>query len=305
MKKLSAILAALMLLMTTACAQADAIRVGVMSGPTGMGMAKLMNSAADAYSFEIYAAPTDATADLASGTLDLLCLPTNTAASLSRAKENFISVLAVNCLGTLYVVTDAETEIASVEDLAGMTICAGVPSSTTGPILASIFAQNHVDVNIEWEADHDAVVARLIQGTIHAAVLPEPKVTVALTKAEGWRVALNVSDMWDAVYETRLPMGCIVARNDFIAANKDAVDQFLAEYSASIAFIGDPENRQESAAMIAEAGVLPSAGVAGKALANLGGAIMYEDGADMKTDLMAFYDVIGQEQPAEAFYYEK
>ena len=61
----------------------------------------------------------------------------------------------------------------------------------------------------------------------------------------------------------------------------------------------------ESAAMIADAGVLPSAGVAGKALANLYGAIVYEDGADMKNDLIAFYDVIGQEQPADAFYYEK
>ena len=305
MQKLFAILMTLTLLMTTACAQADAIRIGVMSGPTGMGMAKLMSDANDAYAFEIYSAPTDATADLASGTLDMLCLPTNTAASLSMAKENFISALAVNCLGTLYIVTDAETEIASVADLAGMTICAGVPSSTTGPILASIFAQNSIDVNIEWEADHDAVVARLIQGTIHAAVLPEPKVTVALTKAEGWRVALNVSEMWDAVYETRLPMGCIVARNEFIAANKDAVDQFLTDYSASIAFIGDPANQQESAAMIADAGVLPSAGVAGKALANLYGAIVYEDGADMKNDLAAFYDVTGQAQPADAFYYEK
>ena len=305
MKKLLLMVVAMLLVLGTGCAQADAIRIGVMSGPTGMGMAKLMSEANDACTFEIYAAPTDATADLASGTLDMLCLPTNTAASLSRAKEDFISVLAVNCLGTLYLVTDSQTEVTSVADLDGMTIWAGVATSTTGPILADIFAKNGVNVTVEWEADHDAVIAQMLQGCIHAAVLPEPKATVAMTKAEGWRMALDLSEEWDKVNESRLTMGCIVARNDFLRANAEVIDVFLADYCASIAFIGDEANRKESAAMIAAAGILPAEGVAMKALGNLYGSIVYEDGEQMKADLTAFFDIIGQEQPDDAFYYEK
>lgn len=305
MKKLSAMLLALLLAVCVVCAQADALHIGVMSGPTGMGMAQLMGLESDAYTFDVYSAPTDATADLASGALDLLCLPTNTAANLARAKADYVSVLAVNCLGTLYVVTDAETPVASIADLDGMTIWAGVPSSTTGPILNAIFEQNGVKVTIEWEADHDAVVARMLQGEIHAAVLPEPKVTAALTKAEGWNVALNVSAEWDKVFESRLPMGCIVARSSVIDADPAAVEQFLTDYAESIAFIADPANREESANMIAAAGVLPAAGIAKKALANLDGAIVYEDGEAMKADLLAFYGIIGQELPEDTFYYAK
>lgn len=306
MKKLISLLMVLtMVLSMAACAQAEPIRIGVMSGPTGMGMAQLMCAENDAYVFEIYAAPTDATADLASGALDMLCLPTNTAAALATKKDDYITVLAINCLGTLYVVSDGTVEVNTVADLAGQTVWAGVPSSTTGPILTEIFARNGVDVTLEWEADHDAVIARMAQGDIHLAVLPEPKVTVALTKVEGWQSVLNVSEAWDAVVETRLPMGCIVARNDFLAANGAEVDQFMVDYRASVAFIGNADNRQESAAMIAAAGVLPAEGVAFKALGNLQGAIVFEDGADMQADLTAFYAIIGQEQPSDAFYYAK
>lgn len=302
MKKLIAMVMALLML-TAGAAQADALRIGVMSGPTGMGMAQLMSLDNEAYCFEIYSAPTDATADLASGALDLLCLPTNTAANLANAKENYVSVLAVNCLGTLYLLTDSTMVVSSIADLAGQTIYAGVATSTTGPILSAIFEKNGVDVTVEWEADHDAVVARMLQGEIHAAVLPEPKTTVALTKAEGWQVALNVSAEWDKVIESRLPMGCIVARNEAITADKAAVDQFLADYQASIDFIAAAENRQESAQMIADAGILPAAGVAMKALANLDGSIVYEDGEQMQADLTAFYDIIHVKQPDAAFYY--
>lgn len=300
MKQMITLMMTLLLLVSFACA--EPLRIGVMSGPTGMGMAQLMSTQPEDYTFEIYAAPTDATADLASGTLDLLCLPTNTAASLSNAKADYITVMAVNCLGTLYLVTDAQTRIASLSDLEGMTIWAGVPTSTTGAILQELFRVGGVSAQVEWEADHDAVVARLLRGEIHAAVLPEPKVTVALSKAEGWQVALNLSALWDATHTTRLPMGCIVARNDTLRAREADVASFMKDYSASIAFIADAAHRAEAADMIAAAGILPAAGVAKKALANLDGSIVYEDGEQMKADLQAFYEIIGLKQPADAFY---
>ena len=67
------------------------IRIGVMSGPTGMGMAKLMHDnpeGSEKYEFSIYSAPTNATADLIGGTLDMLCLPTNTAATLKNKNKS-------------------------------------------------------------------------------------------------------------------------------------------------------------------------------------------------------------------------
>lgn len=305
MKKVVSYLLGLLMVCGVLTAQAETLRIGVMSGPTGMGMAALMGQENEAYAFDVYAAPTNATADLASGTLDLLCLPTNTAAMLANKQAGHYSVLAINCLSSLYVLSDGTKPIESVADLAGETVVAGVPSSTTGPILQQIFAKQGLDVELSWEADHDAVITRMMQGDVHVVVLPEPKATVALTKVEGWQMVLPVGEMWDAVFDTRLPMGCIVARSEVIQGNRAAIDQFLADYQASIQQIANPDNQAESAQLIADAGVLPSAGVAKKALSNLDGALVYEDEEAMKTDLTAFYALIEVPCPDDGFFYAK
>ena len=92
--------------------KAEKINIGVMSGPTGMGMAKMIADNgvdSDKYSFKVFSAPTEATAELANGSLDMLCLPTNTAANLASKNNDYISVIAINTLGSLYVLTDEET----------------------------------------------------------------------------------------------------------------------------------------------------------------------------------------------------
>lgn len=311
MKKLISALLLLVMAATAlvACNQPrEKINVGVMAGPTGMGMAKLMSDAGDdseLYSFEVYSSPNDATAELANGTLDMLCLPTNTAAALANKTPDYISVISINTLGSLYLLTDGSLEIDSVEDLDGQTIWASVPNSTTGPIVNYLLEQNGVNATVEFEPDHDALVARVKAGTAPIVVLPEPKVTAALMGATGYKVALNLSTEWDKASDTPLTMGCIVVRNEFLKANKSTVDKFLEEYKASIEFVNDPANKEASAQMIVDEGVLPKLPIATRALTNLYGSIAYLDGADMKSALKAFYDAIGLAQPSDDFYYEK
>ena len=179
MKKLISALLLLVMAATAlvACNQPrEKINVGVMAGPTGMGMAKLMSDAGDdseLYSFEVYSSPNDATAELANGTLDMLCLPTNTAAALANKTPDYISVISINTLGSLYLLTDGSLEIDSVEDLDGQTIWASVPNSTTGPIVNYLLEQNGVSATVEFEPDHDALVARVKAGTAPIVVLPD------------------------------------------------------------------------------------------------------------------------------------
>ena len=284
------------------------INIGVMSGPTGMGMAKLMSEHgdnSDRYAFEIYSAPTDATADLISGDLDMLCLPTNTAATLAAKHSELLSVIAVNTLGSLYLLTDADNQINSIADLEGETIYASVPSSTTKPIIEYLLKENGVNATVEFEADHDALVARVKNGTASIAVLPEPKATVALKQNSAYSVDLNLSAEWDKVSDTPLTMGCIVVRNDFLKENKKSVDVFLSDYKESIEYINTPANLESSAQMIVDGGVLPQLPIAKGALSNLYGSIVYLDGAEMKSALEGFYTAIGLALPSDAFYYEK
>ena len=288
--------------------------IGVMSGPTGMGMAKLMKDNADSsekYAFELYSSPQDAMADLISNQLDLLCLPTNTAATLYNKNENLISVLAINTLGSLYLLSDENTSIASVADLSGKTIYTSVASSTTVPILNAILEKNGVNATIEVEADHDALVSRIAKGEVSLAVLPEPKVTAALMQNASYSVDLNLSTEWDKVFDNSLTMGCIVVRNDFLKAHEGAVQRFLREYKSSVEYIANPENLDNAAQMIFDVGVLPKLPIAKKSLANLGNSIAYVDGVQMKEALVEFYNVllesmpqsIGNKLPSDGFYY--
>ncbi len=314
MKKLISLilLGAMVALMLFSCNSPDVrddveIDIGVMSGPTGMGMAKLMNDVgedSDKYDFEIYSAPTNATADLASGELDMLCLPTNTAAALANKEADFITVLAINTLGSLYLLSDADTTITSIADLEGKTIYASVPSSTTGPIINYLLKKNDVNATVEFEADHDALVAKIKDGTAPIAILPEPKVTAALTQNTAYSIDLNLSTEWSKVSSTPLAMGCIVVRNDFLKEHKAAVDKFLEDYKASIEYINNSENLDEAAQMIVDAEIIPALPVAKKALKNLYGSIAYIDGAEMKSTLENFYAAIELQKPSDSFYYD-
>ena len=126
----------------------DKINVAVMNGPTGMGMAKLINDYgldSDKYHFELYSDPSLAISDMNSGKMDLVCLPTNSVANLSN-KGSSVKVAAINCLGSLFVVAKEGVEINSVEDLVGKTVYYGVPTSTTEPIFAYILNKNSIEV---------------------------------------------------------------------------------------------------------------------------------------------------------------
>ena len=310
MKRLIAILLTVSALVVSLCScyslkNDGKITIGVMSGPTGMGMAKLMNDYKDSekYEFKVYSDPTVATADLANNTVQMLCLPTNTAANLASKKADYISTLAINCLGSLYLMTDGNTEINSISELEGKTIYASVPSSTTGPIIRYILEKNNVNATIEFVQDHDALVAKVAQNSASIVVLPEPKVTAALVKNPAYSVDLNLSVEWSRISDEPLTMGCIVARNDFISENRRAVNKFLEEYEASINYIGNKNNNEKAAQMIVDAGVLPKLPIAKRALNNLYGSIVYIDGADMKSALKAFYTAINNKQPSDSFYY--
>ena len=290
------------------------INIGVMSGPTGMGMAKLMSDYKDKqtnYAFEIYSDPQVAMPDLINKELDMLCLPTNAAANLYNKNKGIISVIAVNTLGSLYLLTDSTTTINSIKDLEGKTIYTSVASSTTVPILNTILSKNNVNATIEVEDSHDALVARIVKNEVSIAVLPEPKVSAALKQNNTYSVDLNISNAWDEVCPSSLTMGCIVVRNEFLNAHEGAVIRFLNDYKASIEFISNPENLDTAAQMIVDGSVLPALPIAKSALSNLSGSIVFIDGEQMKSALLDFYAVlldsmpqsIGNSLPDDSFYY--
>ena len=328
MKKIISIISILTLL-TLAFASCNApstddyqLKIGYLSGPTGMGMAKLIgdNGGRDGnekYSFVPVTADKVSEA-LTGGQVDIACMPTNVAASLYNNNQS-IEILAINCLNSIYVITDKNTTINSFEELEGKTIytCKG---GTPAPILKALLTAYGINATVTNEFNGQIIakpenltpVLTSKEGAPAIVVAPEPIITaasLALKSAASndneYSVDIDLGAVWKDKFDTDITMGCIVATKDVIKNHKSLVDNFLNEYKASIEYINDKNNTDSAAEMIVAAGVLPKLPVAKKALGNLYGSIVYQDGEAMKSSLVAFYNAIDCALPSDSFYYEK
>mgnify|MGYP003291893015 CR=1 FL=1 len=300
------------------------IRIGYMAGPTGMGMAKLIqdnggtDGLSEKYSFTKYADTNAAKADLAAGNIDVICIPTNEAAAYRNTVDEDAVVLALNCLNSLYLITNSSANVSSLSDFSGQTIYT-CKNGTPRAILEYLIRELEIDATVSYEIDGKEILtpqdlsAQVIAGNLPNAVMPEPIVTTSLSQfnskqsdpASKWGVKIDFTNEWAKVNSTPISMGCIIANGDFARNNKGALDDFLDEYKASVGFISNPENIDSAAEYIANNGIIGKAALAKTALTNLGNSITYIDGNEMKEILVAFYNAMGITLPEESFYYEK
>ena len=95
----------------------EKIRVGYLTGPTGIGMAKLiidnngLNGGNEKYEFINFADNVElAMTSLATGKVDIVCLPTDNAAMYPTKTQRDAKILAVNCLNSLFLATEIGTD---------------------------------------------------------------------------------------------------------------------------------------------------------------------------------------------------
>ena len=99
------------------------IRIGGMTGPTSIGLVKVMEdnangTAKNKYDFTIVGAADEITPKLVKGELDVAALPANVASVLYNNTQGKVKLLAINTLGVLYIVQKGES-VTSVADLKG------------------------------------------------------------------------------------------------------------------------------------------------------------------------------------------
>ena len=292
------------------------IRVGVIKGPSGMGMAKLMQEQEDGntqndYTFTVCATPTDINAKIIKGDLDIAAVPPNAAALLYNKNDGKVQIAAVSTLGILYVVEIGDT-IKKLSDLNGKTIYASGKGAVPQYAFEYLLKNAGVTSDIIWKAEHTEVATLISSGEKNLVLLPEPQVTAVLSANKNARIALNLTEEWDKqqVYEkfpSSLIMGCVVVDTQFAAENRETVNKFLLEYKNSIEFA--KANIDETAELIEKFEILPSAQVAKKALPNC--ALTYIDGTEMKDHMYDFLEVlyiankdsIGGKLPDDKFYF--
>ena len=303
-----------------------AFKIAALKGPTAMGLVELMSlsdtanemmegkenvvSTGNTYEFTLAGSADEVTPLLIKGELDMACVPANLAAVLYGKTKGAVEVLAVNTLGVLYIVENGGT-VQSMADLKGQTIVAAGKGSTPEYALRYLLTENGIDpdtgVTIDWKSEHSECVASLASGAATIAMLPQPFVTVAQTQLPDLRVALDLTEEWDALDNgSALLTGVVVARADFVKEHPAAVSNFLEQYSASVDWVN--ANTAEAAELIGGYDIV-DATVAEKALPYCN--IVCVTGTEMMDMLSGYLSVlweqdaesVGGGMPNDDFYY--
>lgn len=302
MKKFLAILLSLIIIIgATACSKTKktgvTVNIGVLKGPTGMSAAWLMDQndqklSANEYNFTVAGTPDAITGQLINGDMDIAALPTNAISALYNKTEGKISVLGVNALGVLYILENGNT-INSVSDLAGKTVLASGKGSTAEYVLNYILEKNGVIAEIVWAAEHSEAATLALKGDYDIVMLPEPFVTNVTAKSDAFRVALDLTEEWEALGNGELTMGGIAVRTAFLEEHPDAVKAFVDEYGKSVAFTN---SQPEDAAKLIAKYEIAAEEVAKNAIPRCN--IVWLHGKDYKAVLENFLGVVYDANPA-------
>ena len=302
------------------------VHLGLLSGPTGMGAAKMLADNDEAYAqveagtyeggtllrYEVTLGSdpaNDIMPRLTNGELDIAAIPTNLAATLYNRTDGGIKLLALNTLGVLHILENGDT-VNSLADLEGRTLYATGQGSNPEYVLNYLLEANGLDpaadVDIQWLASEE-LTARMASGDIDLCMLPVPAATTVMMQNSDVRDAIDLNDAWtESGAQGTFTMGCLVARTEWLEDNSELVPGILEEYAASIDYANS--NPEEAAALIEQYGIVPKAAVAQAAIPQAN--MVCITGEDMK-GIADYYQVlfdadptsIGGAIPGEDFYY--
>lgn len=286
------------------------MRVLALKGPTGIGMVNMMDNAN--YTFTLAASPEEAVAAVANGSVDAAAVPTNLAATLYAKTGGTIQAAAAISRGMLYILEQGDT-VKSIADLKGKTIVTSGQGANPEYILNALLEKNGltpgVDVTLDFRSEHAEVLTLAAEGSVDIVMLPEPNVTVALMKNANLRVALDLTQEWNAAFggQSELYMSTVIVSRDYAEKNPEQTAQFLKDLENSInAATTDVDT---AAQLCADYGIIANAAAAKNAIPRCG--LTYIAGDEMKSSvsvyLQTLYDQnpksVGGKLPDDDFYY--
>ena len=301
------------------------VRFAVLSGPTGVGAAKLLSDNAagvskNTYEVTVATDNSEISGKLINGDLDIACMASNVAANLYNKSNGAVQALCLSTLGVLYILEAGEKgfhpTVRSMADLAGETIYATGQGANPEYVLDYLLSANELDpdtdVEIVWKTAAEVQTA-LLTGEAKYAMLPVPAATAAQVqakKSENREVCsvLDLTEEWNSVTDYGvLTMTTVVVRTAFAQEHPELVEAFLEEYGASIAYVN--ENVDEAAGMVVQFGIVPAEPIAKLAIPDCN--LVFVTGEQMRDQIQGYYQVLFMANPAsigggipdDAFYY--
>lgn len=285
------------------------IRIGGLTGPTSMGMVKLMENTEE-YEFTLSADPAGFVSGLAKGEIDIAAVPANLASVIYNNTDGAVKILAVNTLGVLYIVERGDT-VQSLSDLAGKTLYATGAGAAPEYALRYLLQQNGMDadsdITVQWCSDTTEALSYIANDANAVAMLPQPFVTAAQMQVEDLRVAIDLNNEWAKLDNgSAMVTGVLVVRSAFAEEHPQVLAKFMEKYEQSVNFV---LNNTEAAAQLMGQFEIVKAPIALKALPFCN--ITYITGAEMKGAMENYLKVlldmnpaaVGGKLPESDFYY--
>lgn len=291
----------------------EVVNVGTLNGPTGMGMVQLMDMT-DKYDVTTYQAPTDVTAKIIKGELDVAAVPSNLASVLYNKTEGEVVAVSPIALGVLYILGNDE-DVDSVADLKGKTIVAsgqgGTPEYVLQKVLENAGLTLYEDVQVQWLANHAEVNSKLLTEEDTLAMIPEPFVSTALAAGnDDVEVVFDMNKLWKEATGEELPMGVLVARKSFVTERENDLKVLLNDLQASVDLVND--SPEEAAKLIVEKGFIGKEAIAKAAIPNCNIVLYTGDEAEagkaiLKTFNETLFEMnqasVGGKLPGDDLYY--
>lgn len=290
------------------------VRVAALKGPTAMGISKFAQDAAagktkNTFNFTVSGTADEVLPGVIQGNFDIAMIPSNMAAVAYNKTQGGISIIDINTLGVLYVVSGKE--IASLGELKGATI--HMAGKAASPGYATSFLLNKAgiaeSVAFDWKTENQEAAAAVAADPNSIAILPEPFATATLMQNPNLVRGLKLSDAWDGEVEdgSQLIQGVTVVRNDFLKDHPEAVEEFIEQHKASVKYVNS--NPEEAAQGIVDLGIMDKAPAAAKAIPNA--SLVAIDGEEMAEALSGYLKVlfdadptsVGGTLPDDAIYY--
>lgn len=249
----------------------SSVRLGVMQGPTGFSSSAL----GDIAQIEVYPSPNEAVAKLVKGELDMLALPANAAASLYN-KGVEIKVVAIIGEGMLSVVGTNET---------AKTLYVPGTGGTPDHMAKLLYPEYEKEYSVTAPAQLAQLV---IAGKAELAILPEPFVTMVLSKNPKAHIISNVQQRWtNLTGQNQFPMSVLVVKATFAQEHPALVLSVKEAYKKSIeTILADPVTAGER---IEELGIM-KAQMATPALKNC--ALVFKVATEAKEELLSYYNTL-------------
>lgn len=280
------------------------VKVGALKGATTLGLLPLQDKAANGganenYEFSMMTAADELLPLMIKGELDIALLPSNVASVLYQKTNGGVTVIDINTLGVLYMVS-GDSSIGSVADLAGKTIYLTGKGTTPDYVLHYILNGNGIDADqdctLEYRSEATEVAALLAENPDAIGLLPQPFVTAACAQNDALSVIMDMNAEWEKLQGengSRLVTGVTVVRNEFLQEHENAVAAFMEEHKASAESMNTDVENGAKLAVASE--IIAKEPIALKAIPKCN--ITYIDGNEMKQALSGYLQVLYEQNP--------